>query len=414
MTKPTESKTEPGRVLLRLAIPCAILLAGWLGFVRLAGSVEVEPPAQEEEVMLRTRVEELKVVDFPVIVRTNAVVQPHNRVTLAAEIGGVIVKVSPSFEVGAYFEAGEVLVEIDPRNYQTQLAISKAQLAAARSALELTRLTEERKLELIESNAVSKAEVDAASAAREQAEADVDLARSQVKQAELNLTRTKVLAPFDGRVQSKLIGQGQMAGANSALGEVFAIDFAEVRLPISGRQRTHLRLPEFADDPPVNVTLRDAIVVSDDQVWRGIIVRTEGVLDENSRDLFAIARIDDPFGRRTGAPPLRIGQPVIAEIEGEVLKDVVALPRGAVRQLDKIVLVDSVAHTLLPMNVQPLWSDADHVLVRAAAIPEGNWLATTAMTYTPIGSKVEIIPAPDSGPAIADSGSAESTDKVAN
>lgn len=414
MTQPSESPTGLAGILLRLAMPAAVLLAGWAGFVHLTSGVEKEAPTQEDKLLLRTRVKKLKVVDYPVVVETNAVVQPHNRVTLASEIAGMIVRVSPAFEVGAYFQEGEVLVEIDPRNYQNQFAIAKAQLAAARSALELAKLTEERKLELIESNAVSKAEVDAASAAREQAEADVDLSKTQVEQAELNLARTQVLAPFDGRVQSKLIGLGQMAGANSALGEVFAVDFAEVRLPISGNQRRHLQLPEFSDDKPLNVTLRDAIVDSGAQAWYGKIVRTEGVLDENSRDLFAIARIDDPFGRKSGKPPLRIGQPVVASIEGEVLESVIALPRGAVRQLDKIVLVDAEEHTLLPMNVDPLWSDADNVLVRSASIPKGKWLATTAMTYTPEGSKVEIIPEPDPSPCIADSGAVDSTGSVAN
>lgn len=412
MTEPIAVKKGPGALLLRLAIPCAILLAGWFGFVLLSAEAIEEASVPDEKMLLRTRVEKLEVVNYPVVVTTNAVVQPHNRVTLTSEVSGSIVRVSPSFEVGAHFKRGEVLVEIDPRDYETQLAVAEAQRAAARSALDLAKLNEDRKLRLIESNAVSKAEVDVASANREQAEADVDLASTQVLQAELNLKRTKVLASFDGRVQSKQIGLGQMAGANTPLGEVFAIDFAEVRLPISGSQRRYLDLPEFEGDPTIDVTLRDAIVDTDDRIWQAKIVRTEGVLDENSRDLFAIARIDDPFGRDSGGPPLRIGQPVIALIEGRVLENVVALPRGAVRQLNRVVLVDSTEHTLLPLDIEPLWSDAERVVVRAASIPDGMLLATTAMRYTPEGSKVAIIPA--ASLPIADSNAAESSDSVAN
>ena len=383
---------QSGGLLLRAALPFAILLAGWIGYLKLSEQVGEEPAPAAEERTLRTKVEELEVIDYPVVIKTHGVVQAHNRVTLAAEIAGVVTKVSPSFEAGAYFSQGEVLLEIDDRNYANALAIAESRLLAAKSALKLASLNEERKLRLIKSNAVSQAEVEAASATREQAEADADLAATELKRAKLDLKRTKVLAPFDGRVLTKLIGLGQMTSPNSPLGEIFAVDFAEVRLPIAGRQRKYLELPEFADDPAVEVVLKDALNEGSDTSWPAKIVRTEGVLDENSRELFAIARIDDPFGRKSDAPPLRIGQPVVAEIEGVILRDVIALPRAAVRQLDKIVLVDSNEKTLLPLSVESIWSDAEHVIVPSSAIPTGKWLATTAMVFTPEGAKEEITP----------------------
>jgi len=347
------------------------------------------------------------VIDYPVVIQTHGVVQAHNRVSLTAEVVGAITKVSPSFEAGAYFAAGEVLVEIDPRNYAAACSIAESRLSAAKSALKLAKLNEERKLRLIESNAVSQAEVDGASATREQAEADVDLAASQLEQAKLDLRRTKVLAPFDGRVQTKSIGLGQMAGPNMPLGEIFAIDFAEVRLPISGRQRDFVKLPEFADDPPVAVMLRDAINESSDQAWNAKIVRTEGVLDENSRDLFAIARVDNPFSQEYDASPLRIGQPVVASIEGIVLRNVIALQRVAVRELDKIILVDRKDQTILPLTVDAIWSDSEHIIVDSSAIPKEKWLATTPMVFTPAGTRVEILPDAFSTSAIANSTAAE-------
>ncbi len=400
-----------GSLLLRSLLPIGIVAAGWLGFARLSQKVEQPTPPAKEVRTLRTRVQALEVSDYPVVVETNAVVQAHNRVVLTAEVSGVVTATHPSFEVGAYFAKGDVLVEIDRRNYETALALAESRLESAKSALRLAELVEERKLRLVGSNAVSRAEVDVASATREQSEADVKIAQTEVDQAKLNLERTRVLAPFDGRVVARSIGLGQLAGANSPLGEVFEVDFVEVRLPISASQRQFLRLPEFADDPPVEVTLRDGIAQARDAQWRGKIVRTEGVLDQDSRDLFAIARVDDPFGRESGDPPLRIGQPVSAEIEGVVLRDVVALPRGAVRQLDQVVLVRRADQTLLPITVEALWSDAENVIVASSAIPDDVWLATTPMVYTPEGSKVDIIdgPSPAASPSasIADSTKAD-------
>ena len=130
-------------------------------------------------------------------------------------------------------------------------------------------------------------------------------------------------------------------GPGTALGVVFAVDFAEIRLPIDARKRQYLDLPELPGDSPVLVELRDAISEASETVWKAKIIRTEGALDEDSLELFAIARVDDPFGRKSGHPPLRIGQPVVGSIAGKVLDQVVALPRGAVRQRAASARTDS-------------------------------------------------------------------------
>ena len=122
-------------------------------------------------------------------------------------------------------------------------------------------------------------------------------------------------------------------------------------------------------------------------------MRTEGFLDQNSLELFAIARIDDPFGLESGDPPLRMGQPVRASIGGTVLTDVIAVPRLAVRQLDQVYLVDRDSLTLTLHTIDPVWSDEEFVIVRDGALDEpGKLLSTTQLVYAPTGSKVEIIP----------------------
>lgn len=414
MATPDDKTNNAAPLLLRLALPVVVLGLGWFGFSQLAEEIDREPPPEKEKRTLRTKVEVLETTDYPVVIKTNAVVQPHNVVSLTTEVAGRVNKVSPAFEVGAYFTKGEVLVELDSRDYATAVAIAKSRQQAAVSALELAKLDEGRKLRLIERNAVSRAEVDVAKATREQREADVTLAEAELAQAELNLKRTKVVAPFDGRVQTKTIGLGQMTNANTPLGQIFAIDFAEARLPISARQSQFLTLPEYADDETVAVELRDGINNLSETVWHARVVRTEGVLDESSRDLFAIARIDDPFGKYSDHPPLRIGQPVVASIEGIVLHDVIALPRSAVRQLDQIVLIDQQEQTLSSLTIDSIWTNAEHVIVRSSAIPPGKWLATTPMVYTPEGTKVEIIPDATPSASIADSASGDDTQSVAN
>ncbi|MDA1277753.1 MAG: efflux RND transporter periplasmic adaptor subunit, partial [Verrucomicrobia bacterium] len=164
--------------------------------------------------------------------------------------------------------------------------------------------------------------------------------------------------------------------------------------------------------PPLEVELRDAVGGASDTVWKAKIVRTEGTLDESSLELFAVARVDDPFGLASGHPPLRIGQPVTARIAGRVLTNVVALPRMAVRQLDQIILIDKQDLTLTPKTIVPIWADEEHIVVRDPAIHEGVLLSTTQLVYAPARSKVEIIPDILDAPALGTNTLAEATPGV--
>lgn len=376
---------------VRLALPAALLAIGIAAFAYLSAEVEQEksPPAEKQPI--RTRVTELHIVDYPVVITTNGIVQAHNEVAISAQVAGQITRISPAFEVGSYFAANEVLVEIDDRDYRTAVAIAEAQLLGAKSALELATETHDRNKALYGRKGVSEAVLGQSFAAQAQAEALLDSAKAAVEQAKRDLERTKILAPFDGRVRQKLVGIGQSVGAGTPLGTVFSIEFAEVRLPIAASELQYLDLPELATDPSVDVELRDAVNQDSDVRWHASIVRTEGTLDENSLELFAIARIDDPFGRQSGATPLRVGQPVIGSIAGKVLDDVIALPRAAVRQLDQIYLVDRDDLTLIPKTIEEIWSDEQHVIIRDPLIEDGDWLSTTRIVYAPEGAKVELI-----------------------
>ncbi len=381
--------------LLRVALPLGILVSGLVLFVILSLEPDQATLPAAAPQAIRTRVTELRVRDYPVVITTHGVVQPHNAVTLSAQVSGQIAHFSPSFDTGAFFSEGEVLVELDARDYQIALAVAEARELGARSALQLAMLNHERNLKLAQDNLISDTVADQSAATLAQASAEVDSARAQVDRAKHDLERTKIRAPFAGRVRQKTVGLGQIVGPGTPLGAVFAVDFAEVRLPISSRELPFLDLPEQSDDPSLPVELRDAVSNAAEPVWKAKIIRTEGAVDEDSLDLFAVARVEDPFGIKSGQPPLRIGQPVTASIAGKTLTNVVALPRGAVRQLDQVVLVqrtDQTNLTLMPKTIVPVWSDAEHIIVRDPAIVDGTLLATTHLVYAPSGAQVEIIP----------------------
>lgn len=396
--QPTQSATahEVGLLakIFRVIVPVLLLAAGWFAFGHW-----IKPEAREKRQaglpqLPKTKVVELEVVDFEPQIETSGVVRSHNEITLTSQVAGRIVATHPQFEDGAYFEKGAVLVELDKADFKTAVASAKSQQAQALAlhAQEETRAKQAR----LDWEDLGYEEEPSDLVLRvpqlREAEARVDAATAQVEQAERGLERCQIRAPFDGRVRQRMVGVSQTIGAGSSLATIFAVDYAEVRLPIGASQMRFLELPEEASDPPVKIILRDALDEDNQTEWVAWIVRTEGALNEESLDLFAIARIDDPFGRESGDPPLRIGQPVTAKVPGRPLENVVAVPREAVRQLSQITVVDRDTQTISKRTVAPLWQNDSHLIILDESLGDGTLLATAFLVYTPEGAKVEILP----------------------
>ena len=382
-------------MLVRILIPIFILAAGFGAWKWLGTPVEPPKPVHHPPQKLKTERLELHPTDFPVILETQGTVRAHHTTTITAQVAGVIQTIDPRFEDGAFFKEGEILAELDPADLEAQRTAADSRLARAEAAL----AQEEAKAKQAKLNweDIGYEEEPTPLVLRipqlKEANAAVTAARAELDQAERNLERAKIRAPFDGRVKSRLVGLGQAVGGTTPLGEVFATDFAEVRLPLTPNQLNFVNLPASADDPPVPVILHDALGRIDEEnrdSWDARIVRTEGALDESSRELFAIARVDDPFGLVSKKPELRIGQPVRADVSGIVLKDVFVLPRDALRGVNRIYLIERPDLTIQKAEIEPVWSTDEKLVVREGLQP-GDWLATSRMPYAPDGAPIEIV-----------------------
>ncbi len=380
--------------LIRLLLPGLVLTFGGLLYLWLATEPEEAKRPPPKERLIKTRVAELERGDYQTVIRTQGVVQPHNQVSLTAQVNGRIIKIYPGFEDGAFFQEGEILIELDDADFQTAVVQAEANVARAKTlhAQEETRAKQARlNWEDLGYDEEPNELVLRLPQLRE-AKANVQSAEAQLERAKRNLTYVKVRAPFPGRVRTRNVGLGQNIGGSTSLGVIFAIDYAEVRLPIDGQDLGFLTLPEDPDDAPLPIKLRDALNSGNETVWEANIIRTEGVLDRNSLELFAIARVFDPFGRDSGHPPLRIGQPVIGLVPGRELVDVVVIPRAAVRKLENIFLIDKAEMTIHRLTIEPIFADQDNLVVRHPELTEDRWLSMTYLMYAPEGSKAEIIP----------------------
>ncbi len=411
-TSPTSPKSPHGlgAKAVRAVIPVLLLAIGWISYARLSEEPEEEKRPDPGPRIIKTTVAEMELQDYQTIVRTRGIIRPHNEVALMAEVSGKIVAIHPGFEDGAFFSKDDILVEVDDADFQTSVLSAEAQLARAKA----TFVQEEARAKQAKLNWADLGYEEAPNELvlrlpqLREAQASVNAAEAQLDQAKRDLDRTRIRAPFDGRVRMRAVGIGQSVGPGRELGTIFATDYAEVRLPLSTDKLAFVDLPEDQNDEPVGVELRDALNEDSENVWRGEIVRTEGTLDENSLELFAIARISDPFGRSSKHPPLRIAQPVSAAIEGRVLEQVYVIPREAVRQVDRVYLVHKDGLVLDRQIITPVWSTMDHHVIHQPGLFDGAFLATSQLSYIPDEAQVEIIQ-PDT---VADVSATESADQT--
>ncbi|MDA7612539.1 efflux RND transporter periplasmic adaptor subunit [bacterium] len=426
MAESTESQTSPSVTLSpatkagglarvwRLILPLMFLGTGWFAFDHWMQPEVREKRQRGLPQLPKTRVIELTVVDFEPQIETSGVIRAHNQITLTSQVSGRIVATHPQFEDGAYFEEGTILVELDKADFKTAVASAKSQQAQALAILaqEQTRAKQAR----LDWEDLGYEEEPSDLVLRvpqlREAEARVEAAAAQLEQAERGLERCQIRAPFDGRMRQRMVGVSQTIGSGTSLASIFAVDYAEVRLPIEARHMRFLELPEEASDSPVRIILRDALDESNKVEREAWIVRTEGALNEQSLDLFAIARIDDPFGRESGKAPLRIGQPVSAKVPGRPFEKVVVIPRKAVRQLSRITVVDRDSHIITKRMVTPLWENDTDLIVSDEFLVDGTLLATAYLVYTPDGTPVEILPdpSPEGEPPVATNGNDDKTD----
>ncbi len=319
-------------------VPLAILAAGLLVVTVLALTRPQVVPSSPEAARPLVRVLRVAPEDVTFAVHTQGTVVPRTESELVPQVAGEVVWVSPDLAAGGFFEKDEPLVKIDPVDYETDLETARALLARAESESARARKELARQRRLAERAVASQSRIDDVENAQRVAEAALRQARAQAGRAQRDLERTVLRAPFQGRVRQENVDVGQFVSRGSPVATLYAVDYAEVRLPLPDRELLFVDLPLVPPNdsargdqaPGPEVVLR-ATFAGAPRTWRGRIVRTEGEIDPRSRMVNVVARIEDPYGTRAEgtATPLAVGLFVDAEILGRKAEGVFVLPREA-------------------------------------------------------------------------------------
>jgi RND family efflux transporter MFP subunit len=351
------------RLLLILGIPSLAIIAA----VAMMGLREEPPKKDRLDLDPLVEVVALEMMTTNFEVRSQGTVRPRTETILSAEVSGTISSISPKFMAGGVFQANEVLLRIDPTNYE--VAVHQAEALVAQRQIEYDGAKKLR-------SQGYRAESEFASATAALASAKAEQVR-----ARRNLERTYIRLPYEGIVRSKESDLGQFVSPGTRLGVTFATDYAEVRLPLTDPDLAFVSLPEAtdisvsgtADGPDVVLS---AVRKGQPAEWPAKIVRTEGVVDEKSRVTYAVARIADPYRLHSNGAVLPVGSFVTASIAGSAVSGVFRVRNSAIRGANQLLFVRD-DNTIHIRNVDLVRKDSTYSYFRGAS--NGERIVTSAL-----------------------------------
>lgn len=328
--------------LLKIGLPVvAVVAALAVYFFYFANKTEVASQKPEVRIPL-VNIAPVRAQSMNIPLFTRGTVTPSTQIHLVSEVSGQIVEISPNFSAGGFFKRGEVLVRVDTLEYDVM--IKRAEAAKAQAYQTFLQAKAERKARSmgrsVQDNTLASFEVQV-----RQAEAHYLATSSELEAMKKQRERTTVRAPFDGRVLTAGLNIGQFLRPGAQMGVIYAVDVAEVRLPLSDRQLGLVDVPGRMSDQE---TLAMPEVLFTEEfagktfTWKGQVVRTEGGVDERNRLLYVVAHVPDPYGidaGQPGRPELVAGSFVEAKIAGRKFERVFAIPRKALRNGNEVWVV---------------------------------------------------------------------------
>ncbi|MEE9530974.1 MAG: efflux RND transporter periplasmic adaptor subunit [Syntrophobacteria bacterium] len=381
--------------LIQFGISAVLITMGVVGLLLLTASKpemkKRKPPAPVR--MVRT----IKTNSGPqtVYIQGEGTVRPLREISLVPEVGGKVVGMSSALVNGGVFKEGDTLLQIDPVDYELAVTLARAKVKEAESRLELAEeeaLAAVEEWRLLYPDSSGEDSKPPALVAKEPqlaaAQARLEADKADLRKALLHLERTKLKAPFAGRVGEEKVDVGQYVSPGQALGTLYSTEAAEIVVPLEGGDLFWFDVPAFTstDGRGAPAVVR-ASIAGRELRWPGKVVRTEGRLDERTRMIHVVVRVDKPYARR---PPLVFGLFVTVEIEGRKVQSVTVIPRAALHQGNVVWIVDK-ASRLRFRKVEVARVHGDEVII-SKGLEDGETVVTTPLKVVTDGMAVRKVP----------------------
>lgn len=353
---------------LKWILPIIVIVVAVILSRGIKHSRPVAPVTASETKLANVRIIRAQQTSYQPQIISQGTVRPKRAIELVPEVAGKIVWISPSFSNGGSYAKDQVLVRIDPSNYQFAIERARANVADAEAKLALE--VAEGEIARQDWEDISNGRVATDLALRKPqligAQAKLGSANADLHKAELDLTRTEISAPFKGRVDVKRSDIGQYVSLGTNLADLYSTDTAEIFLPLTDKQLSKINLQStYGKAKPLAIVL-SAKVNGKLRNWQGHIVRTAGAIDQTSRVLNVIVEVKNPYDVPQSGAPLLNGSFVRAEIPGVTIDDVISVPRSALRNQSQVVIVDE-DNKMWSRPIEIMHSNPKSILVRGIA-----------------------------------------------
>jgi RND family efflux transporter MFP subunit len=380
--------------VVQLAISITFVALGVLGFWALTASKpEMErrkPPVPVP--MVRTMA--VKTGPQKVYIQGEGTVGPLREINLVPQVGGKVVYASPSMVNGGVFRKDDLLLRIDPVDYQLAVTLARAKVKDAESRLQVAEeeaaaARDEWRL-LYEGSSKENSKPPPLVAKEPQlaaAKAELEADEADLRKALLNLERTELKAPFNGRVGEENVDIGQYVSAGQSLGSLYSTEAAEIVVPLEGEALFWFDVPGFTSrDGRGAAALIKADVAGRELNWTGKVVRTEGKLDERTRMINVVVRVEQPYAKK---PPLVFGLFVEVKIEGRMIPNGAVIPRAGLHQGDIVWIVGEDSR-LQFRQVEVGRIQGDEVVI-TGGLEDGERLVITPLKAVTDGMTVRVV-----------------------
>jgi RND family efflux transporter MFP subunit len=383
------------RRIIHFAVMLIVIGLGVAGFLVLTASKpqlkRTKPPVPVPMV----RVSAVQTGPQAITIRGEGTVRPLREIELIPEVSGKVVSVSPSMLDGGEFQKGDTLLRIDPLDYELAATLARAQVIDSESRLkvaeeEAASAKEEWQLLYQNNREIEKEPPTLVAKEPQLAAAKARLAadRANLQKARLNLKRTVLKAPFDGRVSDESVEIGQYVAAGRSLASIFSTRAAEIVVPFDDESLYWFDVPGFTPGNGAGSQVKViARIAGWDLNWPGKIMRAEGKLDERTRMVNVVVRVEKPYATK---PPLVAGLFATVEIKGHTLENAAVIPRSALRENNIVWIVENGGQlTFRSVEVARLGTNQ---AILHSGLEDGDMVVTSGLKAVTDGMQVRISP----------------------
>lgn len=296
-------------------------------------------------------------------------VRAEKEIELSPRVGGEIIALSESFTPGGFVAKDEVLLQIDPSDYEVSLLQRESELRQATADLEMELGRQdlaEKDYRALEGTISSEYKTLVLRQPQlNSARARVEAAQAAVRRASLDLERTRIRAPFAAHIISRDAHIGSQVSAGDSLGRLVGIEsyWVEAAIPVTNLQ--WIEFPEEGSPAGSSARVRNRNAWPEGTFRDAQVHRLIGALENQTRMARVLLTVPDPLAHdpeSTGLPPLMVGSFVEVQIEGKPIENVIRMDRDFLRKNDTVWLKED--GVLRIREVDIVFHDSEHVYIR--------------------------------------------------